>query len=539
MTPSDSSPKLPLWIFFLTDAVLIAAAAFIFHDSPRPLSTTAILSIVTCVLGGALVLFVPLVLHYERQKNEQLDDRQRALEALARTIGTSAEQISIAASGFHQIAELAQKNLRQAEQLPHKLQDKIAEFQAQLANANDTEKEELEKELIELRSADSERLQTIADKVAKTVAELTKLEASAQSHLTAANDAMAKLSFGAAGAVGKAQAAAEQAFAQARTEAARGLGETAGNAARSVETAKTAALAEIDVKLAQAAEAFVARVARELAGKTLAASPSAEVSSSTPSTPTSSSVPAAESNSEPPPKAEGTAHPPKRPRKPRREEPTADDASPTAANSESTSSQPATAAAEPAAAAPSTEPTAPKAEEPPPVAAEKIAEVAPVAPHSAQPFPPASAPVSEAPTTTPEPSADPVAEPAVKAPRKRAAKKPEPEVEPGLGLELDDSPAPTGGNGERVLTSDGATRLVVTAYIGIGNRLFIRGTGPGLTWDKGVPLQFVSIGKWRWETNEATAPVEFKLYKNDELECAALGAQTLDPGYQQEVTAGF
>jgi hypothetical protein len=54
-----------------------------------------------------------------------------------------------------------------------------------------------------------------------------------------------------------------------------------------------------------------------------------------------------------------------------------------------------------------------------------------------------------------------------------------------------------------------------------------------------VPLQFVSIGKWRWETNDATAPVRFKLYKNDELECAALGAQSLDPGYQQEVTAGF
>jgi hypothetical protein len=49
----------------------------------------------------------------------------------------------------------------------------------------------------------------------------------------------------------------------------------------------------------------------------------------------------------------------------------------------------------------------------------------------------------------------------------------------------------------------------------------------------------VSIGKWRWETNEASAPVYFKLYKNDELECAALGAKSLDPGYQQEVTAAF
>ena len=84
-----------------------------------------------------------------------------------------------------------------------------------------------------------------------------------------------------------------------------------------------------------------------------------------------------------------------------------------------------------------------------------------------------------------------------------------------------------------------STRLLVTAYIGIGNRLFIRGEGPGLSWDKGVPLQFVSIGKWRWETNDASAPVQFKLFKNDDLECSALGAQSLDPGHQQEITAAF
>jgi hypothetical protein len=105
---------------------------------------------------------------------------------------------------------------------------------------------------------------------------------------------------------------------------------------------------------------------------------------------------------------------------------------------------------------------------------------------------------------------------------------------------MDDTPAPQSAElAERVLTSDGATRLVVTAYIGIGNRLFIRGEGPGLSWEKGVPLQFVSIGKWRWETSDATEPVSFKLYKNDSVECTALGAQNLDPGHQQELTASF
>jgi hypothetical protein len=93
--------------------------------------------------------------------------------------------------------------------------------------------------------------------------------------------------------------------------------------------------------------------------------------------------------------------------------------------------------------------------------------------------------------------------------------------------------------GESALSADGATRVLVTAYIGIGNRLFIRGEGPGLSWERGVPLQFVSIGKWRWETAEATAPIAFKLYKNDELECSALGRCSLAPGRQREFRASF
>lgn len=88
-------------------------------------------------------------------------------------------------------------------------------------------------------------------------------------------------------------------------------------------------------------------------------------------------------------------------------------------------------------------------------------------------------------------------------------------------------------------SADGQTRLLVTAYIGIGNKLFLRGEGPGLSWETGVPLQFVSIGKWRWESAEASAPIRGKLYKNDEVECAALGELSFEPGHQCEVTATF
>lgn len=532
-----------MWIFFVTDAVLLGAAAFIARESPQPLSTTAVLSIVACTIAGGIVALVPLVARFERQKNETLDDRQRALEALARTVAASAEQISIAAGGLHEIAELAQKNLRQGEQLPHKLQEKIAAFQAQLSAAEDTEKEELEKELLSLRSSESERLEAVSTRIAKTAAELAKLEAATQQHLTAANEAMSKLALGTASAIGKAQAAAEQALAQARTEAARGLGETSGAATREIESAKLAALAEIDARLTE----WLRRLARDLPP---VATPPPSAAEQTPaSAAPEASAPVATAATDAP-KAESTAHPPKRPRKPRREDteiaaaaivelPTVTEAS----------------TAEPAAESVAPVPIATPAAEPAPVPLEKIPEIAPVVPHTPEPFPAASAlsapaPAPDAPPPADAPAVAPEAE-LPKPPRKRAAKKaPEETATPlpissaessaprdELDLGIQDSPPPA--TGERVLSSDGATRLLVTAYIGIGNRLFIRGAGPGLTWEKGVPLQFVSIGKWRWETNDATAPVQFKLFKNDTAECTALGEQALDPGYQQEVNATF
>jgi hypothetical protein len=228
-------------------------------------------------------------------------------------------------------------------------------------------------------------------------------------------------------------------------------------------------------------------------------------------------------------------------------------------------SAPAPADVPAAAASPSTSEAAPAPEpaatpepapEPAPIPEETIPEIAPAAPHTPEPFGAVASDVAPTPVPATAAPAEPAVEPAAPPPatetdaleppklpagtRKRGARKPEPEPDSSLDLPLED----TASNGaapqvERTLSSDGATRLIATAYIGIGNRLFIRGDGPGLSWDKGVPLQFVSIGKWRWETNDASAPIRFKLFKNDELECATLGEQILEPGHLQELLATF
>ena len=151
---------------------------------------------------------------------------------------------------------------------------------------------------------------------------------------------------------------------------------------------------------------------------------------------------------------------------------------------------------------------------------------------------PAPGPGHEARAKEPAAAEAPVQErPGVPAPSEKARdKRPEPDPSESLGLEFSQA-SPDDGAPAVAVSADGSTRLLVTAYIGIGNRLFIRGEGPGLSWDKGVPLQFVSIGRWSWETPDATGPVKFKLYKNDDTEFRGLNPPPLEPGKQMEMTA--
>ena len=532
-----SSPPsgLPTWLFILTDLALLGAAAIVAWASPTPLSTGALVAIVGCVLLGVLVGLVPLVLRLERVKNEALDQRQRALEALAETVRESAQQVSIATGSLHGIGELARRTLREAEDLPAKLQERVSAFQGQLAEADEGARAGLEEELAALRGSELGRIEAAVAQIARTATELTRLEAAAAKQVATlqreAAESTARLQQAIAAARDENGAAWEARWRDARARLACGV-EEATAAGRAATQAHWAALDE--------------RIAR------LASTPRPEASAPA-EPPPAERLPVEITPGETPLPA------PRKPRRPRREEaaaPAPSEAAPppsaeAAATIEEPPSSPAPAEATEAIAAPAPEVAA----EPAPASLEPLPKP-PAAAAEPDPLPPAPEPVA-IPERPPQPVAteaaveppptDPLPEPATPvpeplpavAPRKRPVRRVEPEPQPTLDFGFEDSPPAAPGTVERTLTSDGATRLLVTAYIGIGNRLFIRGDGPGLSWERGVPLQFISIGKWRWETGEAGGPIRFRIYKNDELECSALGEQVLDPGYLQEVTAPF
>jgi hypothetical protein len=198
-------------------------------------------------------------------------------------------------------------------------------------------------------------------------------------------------------------------------------------------------------------------------------------------------------------------------------------------------------APKPARATPKTRHTKTPGEDTPPAPAPAPAPE-PLPESSPAPLPPGQSVSAEAPVGLlvddaglDEPESAPAAAPTDTGTQADADTDAETHEGPELGLDIEPASAST----DPALSHDGFTRLIATAYIGIGNRLFIRGDGPGLSREKGVPLQFVSIGKWRWENADLGAPAQVKLYKNDQIECVALGEFTLQPGHHHEVNAAF
>ena len=89
-------------------------------------------------------------------------------------------------------------------------------------------------------------------------------------------------------------------------------------------------------------------------------------------------------------------------------------------------------------------------------------------------------------------------------------------------------------------TSDngGATAVVAKVKIGIGNKPFLRGEGPGLSWEEGVPMNFVEIGKWAWSPSDKEAPLVVQVYRNDE-DPDPTGKHEVEPGQKLELSPDF
>lgn len=83
-----------------------------------------------------------------------------------------------------------------------------------------------------------------------------------------------------------------------------------------------------------------------------------------------------------------------------------------------------------------------------------------------------------------------------------------------------------------------ATKIVANIDVGFGNTLYIRGEGPGLNWEKGVPLDCVADDQWSLTLSETARPVVFKFLIND-LTWSVGDDYLVQPGSTAELTPAF
>ncbi len=411
----DPAPRVSKTVFLLIDAGLLVTAFIIAYLVKDPFAPVPFVLTVLCVALAGIIGLVPFLLDYAADSAEYIQAERAKVADHVQRLNAASESLARAAAQIKAVEEAVHKTAHAAENLPYRMQEKLAEFNQQLATTEDEEKERLTEELATLRQGESERLATIADKIHKATAELSALEAATRKSLAAAQD----------------------------------------SAVSKFESRLTAALTALDAKLATL---------------TIPVAPAPALAAP---------APAAVVEKQPEPVA----------------------AAPSVVESVSVTEAPAPAAA---------------VEEPKPKK--------PRAPRKPKPEDTLAAMSEPMPGDVP---AENSGEPAFADSPAESASAPS-----------EDSQAEAAATVEPSVSADGATRLLVTAYIGIGNKLYIRGDGPGLSWDKGVPMKFVSIGKWGWATDEATGPVACKLYKNDET-AALSGEVFLEPGQHVEVTALF
>lgn len=144
---------------------------------------------------------------------------------------------------------------------------------------------------------------------------------------------------------------------------------------------------------------------------------------------------------------------------------------------------------------------------------EEIAEETP--PETAAPEEPAfesSSPEdSEPPEPEPKPEPDPELEP-----------EPEPEPDPAP------EPAATKPKASSDSKKPRLTKVIVSAFVGIQNGIYLRGDGPGLSLDKGARLEMTGIGEWVWSA-EISEEFSGELFLNDETS-ADIGPFPIAPG---------
>ena len=97
---------------------------------------------------------------------------------------------------------------------------------------------------------------------------------------------------------------------------------------------------------------------------------------------------------------------------------------------------------------------------------------------------------------------------------------------------------PTAAPAKKKTGEPPVTFITAQIDIGFGNHLFLRGEGPGLSWDRGIAMDCTGAGLWTASVKNAATPVVFKVLVND-LTWSNGNDFVVAPGQSVTITPGF
>ena len=161
---SPSEPRLNKLPFFLTDAACLLAAGLIGYFSKDPFAPLPLVCIALLVIAGGSALLFPYLTDYAADSSEASARLRDEIELQIKRAQAAGESLTRAAAQIKAIEEAVHKSARDAETLPYRMQEKLAEFNEALAAKENDDREALEQELEELRAANSTQLKAVAEK---------------------------------------------------------------------------------------------------------------------------------------------------------------------------------------------------------------------------------------------------------------------------------------------------------------------------------------------------------------------------------------
>ena len=98
--------------------------------------------------------------------------------------------------------------------------------------------------------------------------------------------------------------------------------------------------------------------------------------------------------------------------------------------------------------------------------------------------------------------------------------------------------APVAAKSAPVAAKPAVTTITAEIDVGFGNALYLRGSGAGLSWDRGLLMESLASNQWRAVLGESEQPIVFKFLVNDQTWCigedytAAVGSSiTITPAF--------